>query len=214
MDHPQVPSAVAHHHNRSTGPGRLYLKQTSHNCGSRYTNSATDILTVAPTIRGLTKHCILRCKVHMQKCKKWNSNSNKHYVTPNFKEHVIVNTQNSKQDLQIYHIYANARRQFSLKFDIYVCEVVLNSRIKHRTRPPQTRSLWTGPCGAKPRTALPSHARSGLFWDITQHRVVTLYRRFGTTYGSHLQENTKTDHIMTEVNWQFSFLWLCPLSEF
>jgi hypothetical protein len=27
---------------------------------------------------------------------------------------------------------------------------------------------------------------SVLFWDITWHRVVTVYRRFGTTYRSHL----------------------------
>jgi hypothetical protein len=29
--------------------------------------------------------------------------------------------------------------------------------------------------------------RSALFWDITQRRVVILYRRFGTTFRSHLQ---------------------------
>jgi hypothetical protein len=29
--------------------------------------------------------------------------------------------------------------------------------------------------------------RSALFWDITRHRVVSNYRRFGTTYRSHLQ---------------------------
>jgi hypothetical protein len=29
--------------------------------------------------------------------------------------------------------------------------------------------------------------RSSLFWDITQCRLVILYRRFGTTYRSHLQ---------------------------
>jgi hypothetical protein len=29
--------------------------------------------------------------------------------------------------------------------------------------------------------------RSALFWDITQHRVVVLYRRFGRTYRAHLQ---------------------------
>jgi hypothetical protein len=28
--------------------------------------------------------------------------------------------------------------------------------------------------------------RSALFWDITQRRVVIIYRRFGTTYRSHL----------------------------
>jgi hypothetical protein len=32
-----------------------------------------------------------------------------------------------------------------------------------------------------------SFLRSALFWGITQHRVVILYRRFGTTYWSHLQ---------------------------
>jgi hypothetical protein len=31
--------------------------------------------------------------------------------------------------------------------------------------------------------------RSELFWNITQRRVVTLYRRFGTTYRSHLQRS-------------------------
>jgi hypothetical protein len=29
--------------------------------------------------------------------------------------------------------------------------------------------------------------RCALFWDITQRRVVILYRRFGTTYRSQLQ---------------------------
>jgi hypothetical protein len=29
--------------------------------------------------------------------------------------------------------------------------------------------------------------RSALFWDVTQHPVVTLYRLFGATYRSHLQ---------------------------
>ena len=29
--------------------------------------------------------------------------------------------------------------------------------------------------------------KSALFWDITQRRVVVLYRRFGTIYRSHLQ---------------------------
>jgi hypothetical protein len=32
---------------------------------------------------------------------------------------------------------------------------------------------------------------SALFWDITQRRVVILYRRFGTTYRSHLQGSLK-----------------------
>ena len=29
--------------------------------------------------------------------------------------------------------------------------------------------------------------RSALFWDFMQHRMVVCYRRFGTTYRSHLQ---------------------------
>jgi hypothetical protein len=31
--------------------------------------------------------------------------------------------------------------------------------------------------------------RSALFWGITQRRVVIVYRRFGTTYRSHLQRS-------------------------
>jgi hypothetical protein len=38
------------------------------------------------------------------------------------------------------------------------------------------------------RTVKPSEEmRSAFFWDITQRRMVTLYRRFGTMYRSHLQ---------------------------
>jgi len=28
--------------------------------------------------------------------------------------------------------------------------------------------------------------RSSFFWDVTQHRLVVSYRRFGKTYRSHL----------------------------
>jgi hypothetical protein len=35
--------------------------------------------------------------------------------------------------------------------------------------------------------------RSGLFWDITRRRVVIVYRRFGTTYRSHLQVSRTLD---------------------
>jgi hypothetical protein len=38
-------------------------------------------------------------------------------------------------------------------------------------------------CSSKQRKAL----RSALFWDITQRRVVNVYRCFGTTYRSHLR---------------------------
>jgi hypothetical protein len=34
--------------------------------------------------------------------------------------------------------------------------------------------------------------RSLLFWDVTQHRLVVSYRRFGTTYRSHLQGSSLT----------------------
>jgi hypothetical protein len=33
---------------------------------------------------------------------------------------------------------------------------------------------------------------SALFWDITQRRVLVLYRRFGTTYRSRLQGSSST----------------------
>jgi hypothetical protein len=31
--------------------------------------------------------------------------------------------------------------------------------------------------------------KSALFWDITERRVILLYRRFGTTYRSHIQRS-------------------------
>jgi hypothetical protein len=35
--------------------------------------------------------------------------------------------------------------------------------------------------------------RSSLFWDVTHRRVVVNYRRFGTTYRSHLQGSSNSD---------------------
>jgi len=32
-----------------------------------------------------------------------------------------------------------------------------------------------------------SFERSSLFWDITQRRLVVIYRRFGTTHKPHIQ---------------------------
>jgi len=53
-----------------------------------------------------------------------------------------------------------------------MCEVILISHMKCQARP----------CWSKPRPALPNHhARSPLFWDITQHWVVIPYQHFGTT---------------------------------
>jgi len=48
---------------------------------------------------------------------------------------------------------------FPLKFGVQICEVILNSHMKH-----WTWSFWTGPCGVKPRPALPNHhVRAALF---------------------------------------------------
>jgi len=67
------------------------------------------------------------------------------------------------------------------------------------TGPQLTRSLWTGPCRAKPRPALPNcDVRSTLFWVIMRHRVVIPYRPFRTTCQSHLPGSTnqkeRTEH--------------------
>jgi hypothetical protein len=44
------------------------------------------------------------------------------------------------------------------------------------------------------------YIRSALFWDIVQHRVVILYRRFGTTHRSHLQgSNRLSRNVGTEM---------------
>jgi len=83
-----------------------------------------------------------------------------------------------------YLIYSNARQDFGLKFGKQICQVVLNSCMKHSTGPQQTRSLWTITCGAKPRTVLPNHVWSALFSDTIQHRVVIPYWHFRTTYWS------------------------------
>jgi len=80
--------------------------------------------------------------------------------------------------------------------------------MKHQTAPRQTGSLWTVPCGAKPRSASPNcHVQSPLFWDITQHWVVIPYQCFGTTYQSHLQGSRNPKEQSTaEVNW-YSSIW-------
>jgi len=71
---------------------------------------------------------------------------------------------------------------FSPKFGAQICEFVLNSRVKCRTAPQQTKLLWTGPCGARPWPALLNHyVRSPLFWGIMQPWVVIPYWRFRTT---------------------------------
>ena len=44
--------------------------------------------------------------------------------------------------------------------------------------------------------------RSALFWDITQRRVLNLYRRFGTTYRSHLQvSRSKRRKLYSRTSW-------------
>ena len=103
-----------------------------------------------------------------------------------------------------YHIYLNARQGFFLKFCTSICEVVLNSHIKH----------WTRPCRAKPRPASPHcHVRSAILWDIIQHWVVIPYRHFGTTYQSHFQ-GSRNPNEQTQHDWsyltQFSFWGCCP----
>jgi len=34
------------------------------------------------------------------------------------------------------------------------------------------------------------HLRSMLFWDVRQHRLAVIYRRFGTNFRHHLQESS------------------------
>jgi len=76
---------------------------------------------------------------------------------------------------------------FNLKFGTYICEVTLNSSMKRCTGPRQTGSRGTRTCRAKRRPASPNrHARSALFWESMQHKVLTLYRHFRTTYQSQL----------------------------
>jgi hypothetical protein len=52
-------------------------------------------------------------------------------------------------------------------------------------------------CFCNIRWQLHAFLRSALFWDITQRRVVILYRRFGTIYRPHLQESRSTEEILS-----------------
>jgi hypothetical protein len=48
--------------------------------------------------------------------------------------------------------------------------------------------------------------RSAIFWDITQRRVIILYRRFGTTYRSHLQGSRSPRFLRFLDPWRFQRL--------
>jgi len=108
---------------------------------------------------------------------------------------------------EIHHIYLNARQGFSLKVGTEICEVVLNLPIKH-----QTGLLWTGPHGAYQGLHCQNHVRSAVFWDITQCRMVTVHRCFGTTYqpispSFKGQDIQKRKHSTTEVYRHSLLLW-------
>jgi len=51
-----------------------------------------------------------------------------------------------KDSFNTCSIYWDSRRGFFLKFGTKICVVILNSRMKHWTRPCQTRLLWCVPC--------------------------------------------------------------------
>jgi hypothetical protein len=68
---------------------------------------------------------------------------------------------------------------FFLTFCALICEVILNSLMKHQTVLCQTELLGNRPCGVTPRPAVPnSHMTSPLFWDITQCWVVNSLAMF------------------------------------
>jgi len=117
-----------------------------------------------------------------------------------------------------YCIYWNARQGFSFKFCTYICEIILNSHMKHQTGLRQTRSLWLVPSRAKLRPVLPNHhVRSLLFWDIMRCCVVIPYRWFRRTHQSHLQgsRNPKREKNTTKVSRKKIFLYgTCPSSDF
>jgi len=73
----------------------------------------------------------------------------------------------------------------------------------------QTTSLWTRPCGTKPRPALPNHVLSSLFWDIMQHKVEIHYQCCEKSYQFHFQKQRNPKH-KTEhdwINWHNLLFW-------
>lgn len=99
-----------------------------------------------------------------------------------------------------------------LKFGTWICEAVLNLRMRHWTRPQQTGSLSMGPCRAKPSYASPNHeVRYTLFLDIMQCRVIITYQHPILNW----QEIQKRAKNTNEVNWHnLLFLGLCPSPNF
>ena len=87
------------------------------------------------------------------------------------------------------------------------CVAVLH--IQGWTRQHKTGSLRTGQRGNNEEACVTkSSRRSVLLQDIAWWRAVIPYRRFGTTYQSHVQGSTNpdTEHSITEVNWH-NLLW-------
>ena len=101
-----------------------------------------------------------------------------------------------------YCIYSNTRLGFFSLNMVLKYDIILNPCMKCQTALYQTQLLSTRPCGAKPLPALPyCHVRYAFFQDITQHRVVIPYWRFGTNYRSHLQGSSNPkEQSMTKVN--------------
>jgi len=68
---------------------------------------------------------------------------------------------------------------FFRKFCAWICEVILNSLMKHWTVLCQTELLGNRPCGVTPRPAVSnSQVTSPLFWDIRQCGVVNSLASF------------------------------------
>jgi hypothetical protein len=79
---------------------------------------------------------------------------------------------------------------------------ICRGRVNHELEESERNFLWSnldllyrelsvGTQKKKPTNSMTTLVgmRSSLFWDVTQPRVVIMYRRFGTTYRSHLVDH-------------------------
>jgi len=87
-----------------------------------------------------------------------------HTYTVNLSYNVINGTKYCAVLTEEYNFFSYQWGIHALNLVNVCAEVILNSNIKHWTRPRQTRLLWTGPSTAKPRFASPNRqVRSAFF---------------------------------------------------
>jgi hypothetical protein len=103
----------------------------------------------------------------------------------NAQDSSLVTTQLRKHGL-VWHIWMKSLQVVTV-FRVLICETVWNTFLAYLPVSQLFMKNLMNHLHLWFHASTAMLMRSALFWDIMQHRVVILYRRFGTTYRSHLQ---------------------------